>query len=168
MWHDMFQMGTSFGEKTLRCVLVYLFLVFALRIFGKRELGQANALDLVVLLLIANAVQNGIIGNDISVTGAAVGALVLLSINRFFAEAAFRSPAAGRVLDGQATTLIADGKLDRRAMHKELVSLPELRDIAKRQGFPDLGEVQMARLETNGVISMFGKGEPEKYHPAVG
>ena len=70
MWDSIFDLQLSVGEKVLRALLIYVFLIVALRIVGKRELGQANTLDLVVLLLVANAVQNGIIGNDITVTGA--------------------------------------------------------------------------------------------------
>ena len=70
MWHSIFHLDVSVGEKIVRSILIYVFLVVALRVVGKRELGQANTLDLVVLLLVANAVQNGIIGNDVSVTSA--------------------------------------------------------------------------------------------------
>jgi uncharacterized membrane protein YcaP (DUF421 family) len=81
MWQDIFDLQVSAGEKVLRAILIYLFLIAILRIVGKRELGQANTLDLVVLLLVANAVQNGIIGNDVSVTGAVIGAVTLFAIN---------------------------------------------------------------------------------------
>lgn len=76
-----------------------MFLVGALRVVGKGELGQANTLDLVVLLLVANAVQNGIIGNDVSVTGAVIGAVTLFVINEAFARSAFAFPLVSRVLE---------------------------------------------------------------------
>src|SRR5262245_66370790 len=82
MWDDLFNLQVSVGEKVLRALLVYAFLIIALRVVGKRELGQANTLDLAVLLLVANAVQNGIIGNDVTVTGAVLGAATLFAINR--------------------------------------------------------------------------------------
>src|SRR5439155_3080341 len=77
MWHNMVDLDPTVLEKVLRSIAIYLFLALALRFFGKRELGQSNTLDLVVLLLVANAVQNGIIGADNSVTGALIGAIVL-------------------------------------------------------------------------------------------
>ena len=77
MLHDLFSMGPSVGEKILRAVLIYVFLLAALRVGGKRELGQLNTMDFVVLLAVANAVQNGIIGQDDSVTGAIIGATSL-------------------------------------------------------------------------------------------
>jgi uncharacterized membrane protein YcaP (DUF421 family) len=133
---------------------IYVFLVVALRIVGKRELGQANTLDLVVLLLVANAVQNGIIGNDISVTGAV------------FNRAAYTSSFVSRLFEGSPSVLIQKGKPVASALRRASISLPELRAIARRQGFADLGEVDNAILETNGVVTMFREDEPGLYHPA--
>lgn len=71
-------------------------------------------------------------------------------------------------LEGDPDVLIADGKPDRRALRREHISLPELRAIARRQGFADLGEVYTAILETNGVVSMFRQDEAGHYHPDIG
>jgi uncharacterized membrane protein YcaP (DUF421 family) len=166
MWDSIFDLQLSVGEKVVRALLVYVFLVVALRIVGKRELGQANTLDLVVLLLVANAVQNGIIGNDISVTGAAIGALTLFGINELFNRAAYNSSFASRLLEGNPAVLIEKDKPVPKALRRESISLPELRAIARRQGFSDLGEVDSAILETNGVVTMFREDEPGLYHPA--
>jgi uncharacterized membrane protein YcaP (DUF421 family) len=166
MWHDIFHLQVSAGEKVVRAVLIYLFLVVALRIVGKRELGQANTLDLVVLLLVANAVQNGIIGNDVSVTGAVIGAVTLFAINELFTRSAYAFPLASRLLEGDPSVLIRTGRPVPKALFRAGISLPELRAIARRQGFADLGEVHTALLETNGVVTMFRKDEPGLYHPA--
>lgn len=166
MWHEVFHLGVPFTEKVVRSVLVYLFLIAALRLVGKRELGQANTLDLVVLLLVANAVQNGIIGDDLSVPGAAVGAAILFAVNEGLARASAAFPWVSRLLEGAPTLLIEHGRPNRRALLRAGISLPELRAIARRQGFADLGEVHTAILETNGVVSMFKEEEPHVYHPA--
>ncbi len=168
MWHNMFALGVSVGEKVIRSALIYLFLLIAFRVFGKRELGQATTLDLAVLVLVANAVQNGIIGNDVSVTGAVIGAIVLFGLNALFARASYLHPWLSWLLEGDPDVLISDGKLDRRALRREHISLPELRAIARRQGFGDLGEVYSAILETNGVVSMFRQDESGHYHPEAG
>ena len=168
MWQHIWDLQLSVGEKVLRAVLIYAFLVIALRAVGKRELGQTNTLDLVVLLLVANAVQNGIIGNDVSVTGAFVGAGVLFAVNEALNRTTYASPWAERALEGQPTKLIENGMPVSRAMLRAGISLTELLAIARRQGFPDLGSVQTAILETNGVVSMFRKGEsPHELHPAM-
>ena len=166
MWHAIWHLDLSVAEKILRAILIYAFLIVALRLVGKRELGQANTLDLVVLLLVANAVQNGIIGNDVSVTGAFIGAATLFLVNEALNRTSYAVPWLSRALEGEPTTLIEDGKPIKRALRSNSISLPELRAIARRQGFADLGEVHTAILETNGVISMFKKDEPQLYHPA--
>ena len=166
MWHAIFHMTTGPGEKILRSILVYVFLIAALRVVGKRELGQANTLDLIVLLLVANAVQNGIIGNDLSVTGAVLGAATLFLINEVFARTTAVWPFASRLLEGEPTMLIESGKPIRRALRSTGISLSELRATARRQGFAHLGDVHTAILETNGVVTMFKENEPLMYHPA--
>jgi len=166
MWEALFDLQLSVGEKVLRAVLVYVFLVVALRIVGKRELGQTNTLDLVVLLLVANAVQNGIIGNDLTVTGAVIGAVTLFAVNEVFSRAAYGSTLVTRLLEGNPSMLIRAGRPVSKALFREGISLPELRAIARRQGFVDLGEVHTAILETNGVVTMFREDEPGYYHPA--
>jgi uncharacterized membrane protein YcaP (DUF421 family) len=151
----MFHLGIPAVEKIIRSVLIYVFLVVALRVVGKRELGQTNTLDLVVLLLIANAVQNGIIGDDLSVTGAVLGAVTLFAINELFNRTTYLLPWTGRALEGDPTYVVRDGKPDRKELFRASISLPELRSIARRQGFPDFDDVKTAILETNGAVSMF-------------
>ena len=167
MWHSIFNLEPTVVEKVVRSILVYLFLALALRFFGKRELGQSNTLDLVVLLLVANAVQNGIIGNDNSVTGALIGAVVLFTVNKLLAYGTFRYAWLDRFFEGTPTELIRGGKPIMAELRRQQISLPELRSLARRQGFADLGEVDEAILETNGVVTMFRKDEPRVYHPAV-
>jgi uncharacterized membrane protein YcaP (DUF421 family) len=165
MWHSIFSLPVPVGEKVLRALLIYIFLIVAFRLAGKRELGQSNTLDLTVLLLVANAVQNGVIGLDNSVTGAMVGAATLMVANSMVSRAAYISPMFATALEGSPTTLIEKGRLQKGALRRENISLPELRSIARRQGFPDLAAVESAILETNGVVSMFREGETGHYHP---
>jgi uncharacterized membrane protein YcaP (DUF421 family) len=167
VWHDIWYLQVSAGEKIVRALLVYGFLVVALRVVGKRELGQTNTLDLVVLLLVANAVQNGIIGADSSVTGAFLGAAALFAVNELVNRTTYVFPWFEHALEGTPSVLIRDGKPMRRALRDSGISLSELRAIARRQGFADLGAVRTAILETNGVVSMFREDEsPADLHPA--
>ncbi len=82
MWQSLMLPGIPIGEKLVRTILVYVFLLVGLRLAGKRELSQLNPFDLVVLLLLSNTVQNAIIGNDNSLTGGLIGAAALLILNR--------------------------------------------------------------------------------------
>jgi uncharacterized membrane protein YcaP (DUF421 family) len=166
MWHDMFSLPLPVVEKVLRALLLYGFLVAALRVVGKRELGQTNTLDLVVLLLVANAVQNGIIGADNSVTGAVVGAVTLFAVNEAVSRVSYAFPRVANVVEGEPSTLVADGRPEHRALRDAGISMPQLLAIARRQGFRDLDEVDTAILETNGVVSMFRSGEEHVRHRA--
>jgi uncharacterized membrane protein YcaP (DUF421 family) len=166
VWHDIFFLPLPAGEKVLRAVLVYAFLVLALRLVGKRELGQFNTMDLVVLLLVANAVQNGIIGQESSVTGAFIGAATLFFVNEALNRLTYVFPSLARLVEGDPSVLIEEGKPVRRTLVRSGISLSELRAIARRQGFPDLATVETAVLETNGVVTMFATGEPRDFHPA--
>jgi uncharacterized membrane protein YcaP (DUF421 family) len=157
-------MGISVGEKALRAALVYGFLLFALRLLGKRELAQQNTLDLLVILLVANAVQNGIIGDDISVTGAVVGAAMLFGLHRLFGALAYRYPWADRLFEGGPSYLIRDGMLVHATLRHEQIAHPQLLAMARRQGFDGLENINSAILETDGSIKFIVKGE--RYDPA--
>src|ERR1700691_1644176 len=119
IFDSMFHLPLPILEKLARPVVIYLVLVVLLRVFGKRELAQLNPFDLVVLLSLSNTVQNAIIGDDNSVTGGIIGAVGLLAVNWLVVRVLFRSPRLTRLLEGRASVLIRDGKLDSRAMDRE-------------------------------------------------
>lgn len=157
MLGGMFRLCLPFAEKILRPILVYGFLVVALRIFGKRELAQLNPFDLIVLLMLSNTVQNAIIGNDNSVTGGIIGAVTLLATNYFVVRFVLKHRRLDEVLAGTPTVLIENGSVRRKALAKELISESELATVAKRQGFKSLKEVESCLLEPGGTFVMQGK-----------
>jgi uncharacterized membrane protein YcaP (DUF421 family) len=163
--HAIFDMGISVGEKAIRCALVYGFLLIALRVLGKRELAQQNTLDLLVILLVANAVQNGIIGNDNSVTGAVVGAAVLFGLHRLFGALAYRYPWADRLFEGSPSYLIRNGKPVESTMRHEQISHPQLLAMAQHQGFDDIRDIDEAVLETDGSIKFVPVGQHHERVP---
>jgi uncharacterized membrane protein YcaP (DUF421 family) len=154
---EMFRLSLPLAEKMLRPVIVYAFLVVALRIFGKRELAQLNPFDLIVLLLLSNTVQNAIIGEDNSVTGGLVGACTLLTVNYLVVRFLFRHRRLDQILAGEPTELIAQGQMDRAALTRELLTESELLTVAHRQGFATLDEIQRCVLEPGGTFFMEGK-----------
>jgi uncharacterized membrane protein YcaP (DUF421 family) len=160
MWANMFDLDVSVLEKIVRPVIVYAFLVVGFRLAGKRELAQLNAMDLVVLLTIANTVQNAIIGNDNSVTGGLIGAATLLALNYAVVRYLFSHPSFDRLVEGEPTPLVEHGTMRRDRMQRELVTRPELEAAAHRQGFESLAHVESAVLEASGVISFVGKEPP--------
>lgn len=155
------------AEKILRPVVVYLFLIVCLRIFGKRELAQLNPFDLVVLLSVSNTVQNAIIGNDNSTIGGLIGALTLFVINYVVVRFVFKHRRLDQILEGTPTVLIENGKVRLRALAKELVSQPELLTVAHRQGFASLDQVKRCLLEPGGTFFMEGKTLDDLWHAEV-
>ncbi len=169
MWKDTFVMGAPLVEKVLRPVLVYVFLVVALRVFGKRELAQLNPFDLVVLLSLSNTVQNAIIGNDNSLTGGLVGALALLAANYLVVRFLFRHRRLDQLFEGKPTVLIERGHIIKKAMARELLTRAELMTVLHRQGFDSLSEVDRCVLEPGGTFYIQRKMPPqdEVEHQAV-
>src|SRR5690348_11209566 len=119
MWSDIFTLGAPVAEKILRPVLVYVFLVAVLRVFGKRELAQLNPFDLVVLLSLSNTVQNAIIGNDNSLTGGLIGAFALLCTNYLVVRFLFRHRRLDQLCEGKPTILVEGGRIQKHALAKE-------------------------------------------------
>jgi uncharacterized membrane protein YcaP (DUF421 family) len=150
--HNMFHMPLSITEKIVRPIVVYVFLIGFLRLFGKRELAQLNPFDLVVLLSLSNTVQNAIIGDDNSVTGGLIGAFSLLAINWLLMWLLFRSPKVNQALEGKATVLVKDGFVDEAALKKETLTMEELISILNKNGFDDPREVEQCVLEPNGTF----------------
>lgn len=157
MWHDIWVVQVPVWERVLRAVVVYAFVVVALRLAGKRELGQLNSLDLVVLLFLSNILQNATIGNDVSITGGAIGAATLLAVNYLTVRFLFNFPRLDELIEGDATPLVADGRVLSENLRKELLTEGELIVACHKQGILDLADVERAYLEPGGAITVFAK-----------
>jgi uncharacterized membrane protein YcaP (DUF421 family) len=156
-------------DKLLRTVAVYFFLLIGLRLAGKRELGQLNPFDLVVLLLLSNTVQNAIIGPDETLTGGIIGATVLLLVNWIVVRFLYSHPHLDMVLEGEADWLMKDGKIIKANLRKETITVAELELAARKQGFQSLDDVDSARLEIGGALTFVAKhpSEEEERHQEV-
>jgi uncharacterized membrane protein YcaP (DUF421 family) len=156
---NLFDLDLGVDEKILRALLVFLVLVVALRIGGKRELAQLNVLDFAVLLLVSNVLQNAMIGNDNTVTGGFIGATTLFVANYTFVRLTFRFSSIRRLLEGKPRILLEDGRLRPEALAKESIRETELLDAALERNFDSLDDVGLIALETNGHITVLKKGE---------
>jgi uncharacterized membrane protein YcaP (DUF421 family) len=163
---DLFHLGISPGEKVLRSLLVFAFLLAALRVGGKRELAQINVLDLIVLLLVSNALQNAMIGADNSLLGGMIGASVLFAANYGFVHLTFRSARARRLLEGVPRVLVEDGRVNARALRREAMTRTELISVVRERGFRDLEDVALVVLETNGHIAVMGQAAADRWRAA--
>jgi uncharacterized membrane protein YcaP (DUF421 family) len=151
----------SLLEKIIRPVLVYIFLVVALRIFGKRELAQLNPFDLIVLLTLSNTLQNAIIGADNSISGGMIGAVTLLSFNYVVVRFLFKHRRLDQIVAGKPSNLIHKGRVNRKEMAKELITESELLAIVHRQGFGKLDDIDTCVLDENGTFYVEAKDPPE-------
>ena len=166
LWANLTHLGmlddpthpVSIAEKVVRPVLVYLLLVFALRMMGKRLLAQLNPFDFVVLLMLSNTVQNAIIGNDTSLLGGVIGAAALLAANAVLVRFFYRGPEMTQIASGERDIcLIADGRLQEDAMRRLHINAGELIAKAHERGFDSLDEVESAVLYPNGTIYFRGQ-----------
>ncbi len=169
MLSDLLHPGIPFIEKLLRTVVVYGFLLVGLRLAGKRELGQLNPFDLVVLLLLSNTLQNAIIGDDNSLVGGIVGATALLALNWAVVRYLYDHPMFERLLAGRTDYLIRNGRVLEKHLRRELITREELLAAARRQGFESLEHVATCRLEVGGALTFIAKAptEDERRHREV-
>src|SRR5207245_5393442 len=151
-------MTVPWYEILLRTAVVYLVVLLLLRLAGKRELGQMTPFDLVVILLIANAVQNAMVGPDTSVTGGLIAATVLVVLNYGLAQARERLPLLRRALEGTPTLLINDGKFVKEHLRREGLDEELVMMAIREHGVDDLKDVKLAVLETDGSISIVPAG----------
>jgi uncharacterized membrane protein YcaP (DUF421 family) len=157
IWQNMMQFGAPWQEKVIRTIAVYVFLLVGLRLAGKRELGQLNPFDLVVLLVLSNTLQNAIIGNDNSLTGGIFGAAILLVLNYLVVRFLYSHPMLDRLIEGDPDVLIRNGELLDHRLQRELISKEQLEAAARRQGIESLDNVDTCRLETGGALTFIAR-----------
>lgn len=152
MWHDMFVIQIPVLEKVLRTVLVYAAIVIVFRVAGKRDLATFNTFDFVVIFLLSNVVQNAVIGNDTSVSGGVIGAVVLVAINASVNRWLASSPGASRVLEGKPTTVIQDGHFVTGALRRLALRPGEIDHAIRVQNGDDVSDIGTGRMEPSGQL----------------
>ena len=137
-----------------KTAVVYLFLVAGLRLFGKRELGQMSLYDLVLIIILGNAVQNAMINNDNTLGGGIVAAVVLLTLNWGLNLVISRSRRAERFLVGGPILIVHDGQALRARMSHQGITMDVLGAALREHGIDDIRDVSVAILESDGTISV--------------
>lgn len=141
-------------ELVARSVAVYLVMLLTLRVFGKREIGQFTLFDLVLVLLVANAVQPAMTGPDSSLSGGLLIILSLVVTNRLLAEGRRRVPLLRRVLESPATTIARDGAWVSEDVNREGLDSADLDSALREHGIASIEDVALAVLEPDGTISV--------------
>ena len=161
---EIFKLGIPWSHLVIRAVIIYVVFFIGLRLFGKRELGQFTTFDLVLVLLVANALQPAITGPDNSVTGGVIIITILLVFNRMVALVRNRWPWFDALIDPPPTVVVQDGQISKPALEKEGLSETDVEMAIREHGIDKLSDVKQAVLENDGSISVVTKGTSERFH----
>lgn len=156
----MWQLTVPWWELVLRSIAVYLFLLALLRATGRRQVAQLSPFDLVLLLVLSNAVQNSMNGGDNSLIGGLISATTLIAVNYLFDFATTASKRAERLLVGRPQILIRNGRLRPDTLAAADLSRRDLNAALRKAGCIRIDEVRVAMLETNGAISVVLRRSP--------
>jgi uncharacterized membrane protein YcaP (DUF421 family) len=138
----------------LKSIAVYVFIVAAIRVFGKKEFAQLSVVDVVFILLISNSVQTAMVGDDTSLTGGLVAALALFAMNYIFKRLTLGSESISKVIDGEPILLIYNGQVRPNALKEASISLEQLKAVVREHGVEEVSDVNLAIFEVDGNISV--------------
>jgi uncharacterized membrane protein YcaP (DUF421 family) len=141
-------------EIIIRTICVYLFMILAIRIFGKKELAQLSVVDLVFILLISNSVQNAMVGPDTSLDGGLIAAGALFLVNFTLKQILYRSKKLSNLIQGESILLIYEGEANMENCKKAEITIEELEAAVREHGARDIQKVDLAILEVDGNISV--------------
>lgn len=147
-------LGSGPLEVAIRTGLVYLFLVVGLRLAGRREVGQMSILDLVVILIIANGVQNAMVGENTTLAGGLISAATLLILDRALNTVLKRSRRLARILEGEPILIVSGGKILPDAMRRARIDRDELDAAIRSHGVASVSDVSLAVVEADGRVSV--------------
>jgi uncharacterized membrane protein YcaP (DUF421 family) len=150
----MFNLSVNWWELVIRALATYVFMIALLRLTGKRQVGQLAPFDLVLLLVLSNAVQNSINGGDNSLVGGFISAISLVAANYTLSYVTFRNKRVAALVEGRPQVLIHNGHLYADVMRKEKVTQHELDAALRAAGVSCVEHVHFAVLENNGQISV--------------
>jgi len=135
-------------------LVIYLFIIVAIRLFGKKELAQLSVVDMVFILLISNSVQNAMVGPDSTLLGGLAAATTLFVVNSLFKYLQYRFPKFDKMVEGDATMLIYKGKILASHLKKAKITEDELMEAVREHGLDSIKDVDLAILEVDGNISV--------------
>jgi uncharacterized membrane protein YcaP (DUF421 family) len=144
-------------EIVLRSLAVYAFIVLAIRLFGKKELSQLSITDLVLILLISNAVQNAMVGDDTSLQGGLLAAFTLFLLNYIIKYISFKSNFFSKILEGEPVMLVYKGFIKKENLNSQKISQQELEAVAREHGLKNISDAELIMLERDGSISVISK-----------
>ena len=153
----MWNTSIAWWEFIARGAIIYVFLLVLLRLTGKRQIGQMAPFDLVLLLVLSNAVQNSMVGGDNSVIGGMICAFTLVTLNWLVGRLTYKSKKAEELIEGRPELLVHDGRLFEQALTRCQLTHHELNAALRQAGCATLTDVHAVFLETDGNISVIPK-----------
>jgi uncharacterized membrane protein YcaP (DUF421 family) len=150
----LFELAMPWWEFVLRALVVYVALLVLVRLSGKRSVGQFTPFDMVLLILLGTAVQNSLIGKDISLLGGLLLAVTLIALNYAVGWLAARSRRFDKLVEGKPVQIIANGKLDKDALVREGVTEGDVMEALRHNGLDDLADVRSGWIEQDGDITI--------------
>ena len=141
-------------DVVFRSVAVYLFMLLAIRLTGKKELYQLNTADVVLILLISNSVQNAMVGSDTSLQGGLIAAASLFMMNSALQKLISKTEKIRRFLNDKPEILIHNGKLDFEQLSRLSITSDELREAMREHGVEHYADIKLGMLESDGNISI--------------
>jgi uncharacterized membrane protein YcaP (DUF421 family) len=144
-------------DIVLRAVVLYVFIVFVMRVIGRRELSSMTPFDLVLLIILGDAIQQGLTQDDYSVTGAILAVATIATLQVFTSYLSYRSKKARTVLEGDPIVLVDHGQIVQGNLKRERMTEDEVAEEMRQQQIPSLDEVEWAIIEANGSISFIKK-----------
>lgn len=162
-WKELLLPSVPVAEIVIRGVIIYISLLFLIRVILRREAGTVGTADLLLIVLIGDAAQNGMASDHRSIGDAVLLVTVLITCNYTLDWLAYRFPSVERIIQPRALPLVKNGQIQWRNMRRELITKDELFSHLREQGISDLSEVKQAMIESDGRISVLKKeGEPQK------
>ena len=156
---DAFDLSMPWWYYLLRACVVYFVLLAMIRMSGKRSMGQFTSFDMLLVVLLGNAVQNALLGTDTTVGGGLILAATLIALNWGVGYVSSRSDRAERLFEGVPVVLARDGHVYREILKRELVSRADFHKAMRENDCAEVDQISLAMLETNGHITILRRGD---------
>jgi len=150
-------------DIVVRSAVVYIVVILGLRLLGKKHVAQLSIIDLVLILLLSNAVQNAMVGDDSSLVGGILAAATLLGLNFVFTFILYRFRLADKIFEGTPTLLVHNGQAILSHLAQEKITADELDRVIREHGVDGIKEVKTAVMEVDGTISVVPRAGKEKH-----
>jgi uncharacterized membrane protein YcaP (DUF421 family) len=148
------QQAEHYAWIIVRCVIVYTSIIIAFRLAGKKHVAQLSLIDFILILLVSDAVQSAMVGEDVTIVGGIIAALTLIITNVLLTKLTVKSTTVAKIIEGEPVLLVRNGRILYKQLKKENLRVAEIHEAMHKEGIAKIEDVAMAILETDGAISI--------------